>query len=186
LASLFEIGLITLSGILFELALTPFATSNALRWGIWPVLGVLSLGVLLTHPRVVTSAVRRVKHDALPVSLRYQDTLRWLVVYLGTWVFGGLLLYTTIRSLYALPVSYVPQVLADWTLTGVVTSFATFAPTTLGLKEVALTLLLSRYMPPHIAAAAAIFLRLLMTAYSMLWALLVTVVGKRRLPTGVE
>jgi len=174
LASLLEIGLITLSGVLFYLALAPFTVSYSSRLGSWPLVVALALGILLTHPRAVTFAVRRTKRGAMPISLRYQDTLRWLVIYVGTWVFSGLLLFTTIRVAYNLSARYLLQVLADWTLAGIITSFATFAPTTLGLKEVALTLLLSRYMPQHIAVAAAVFLRLLMVSYSMLWALLVT------------
>ena len=63
------------------------------------------------------------------------------------------------------------QVIADWTLAGVVTSIITFVPAGLGLREVTLTLLLSRYMPEHIAVSSAVLMRLLMTSYSILWLL---------------
>jgi hypothetical protein len=58
-------------------------------------------------------------------------------------------------------------VLADWTLAGMLGAFVTFVPASLGLKEATLTLLMSRYMPEHIAVVAAILLRLLTTGYSM-------------------
>jgi uncharacterized membrane protein YbhN (UPF0104 family) len=174
LASLLELILVALAGVAFYLALLPFTLSFGSRLGLWPLLGALALGLLLTHPRLVTYVVRRVKKDALPVSLRYQDTLRWLLVYVFAWVAGGLMAYATVRVIYALPTRYVLQVVADWSFAAVLTSFITFVPSSLGLKEVTLTLLLSRYMPGYIAVVAVILLRLLTIGYSLLWALCAT------------
>jgi len=171
LASLLEVVLIILAGIVSYLALAPFTLSYMSRLGSWVLVGALALGVVLIHPRMVTYAVRKVKKDALPISLRYRDTLQWLLMYLLTWIVSALLLYATIRSIYDLPATYLLQVVADWTLAGVLTSFITFVPTGLGLKEVTLTLLMSRYMPQYIAVVAAILVRLLTIGYSILWAL---------------
>jgi hypothetical protein len=168
-ASVLELLLIALSGVLFYLALMPFTASDVSRWGSWPPIAAVVLGIVLTHPRVVTYAVRKVKKDALPVSLRYQDTLLWLFLYLCTWIISGFMLYATVRVVYPLPTAHLLQLLADWTLAGVLTSFVTFVPTALALKEVTLTLLLSRYMPEYIAMVAAILTRLLTVAYSILW-----------------
>jgi uncharacterized membrane protein YbhN (UPF0104 family) len=135
------------------------------------LLGALALGLLLTQPRLVTYAARKAKRDTVPISLRYEDTLRWLFIYLWAWVAGGLMAYATVRTIYALPVTYVLQVVADWTLAAVLTSFVTFVPSSLGLKEVTLTLLLSRYMPEYVAVVSAVLLRLLSMALSVVWAL---------------
>ena len=168
-ASILELLLIALSGILLYLALMPFTLSYVSHWGSWAPLVAVVLGIVLTHPRVVTYAVRKVKKDALPVSLQYRDTLLWLFLYILDWLLGGLMLYATIRVVHPLPTAYILQLLADWTLAGVLMSLGTFMPTTLALKEVTLTVLMSRYMPEYIAMVGAILTRLLTVAYSILW-----------------
>lgn len=180
LGSLLEILVTMLAGSVLYLALSPFTASYASRFGDWPLLAALGLGAILTHPRLVTYVVRKVRRDALPVALRYPDTLRWFWIYVVDWIIGGLVLFATVRTIYALPYSYLLQVIADWTLTGVLTSFITFVPSSLGLREVTFTLLLSRYMPEHVAIVAAILVRLLMTVYSLLWLLVATRLGKTK------
>jgi hypothetical protein len=174
LASILELVLITLAGTVFYIALTPITALRRSEMGTWPMVIALSVGAVLSHPRVVTYLVRRLRKDALPISLTYQDTVRWLAMYVLAWITSGLVLYATVRSVYDLSAQYLLQVIADWTLAGVLTSFVNFVPSGLGLKEVTLTLLMSRYMPEHIAVTAAIFMRLLMTGYSTLWLLIST------------
>lgn len=169
--SVLELILIALSGVVLYLFLMPFTLADAMRPGLWPVLGALGAGVVLTHPRMVTFVVRRARRDALPLSLRYRDTLTWLFVYVWTWVTSGLTLYATIRSISPLASGHGLQVLADWTLVGVLTSFITFVPSSLGLKELSLTLLLSRYIPEYVAVVAVILMRMLTIGYSVLWTL---------------
>lgn len=171
MASLLELGLITLAGIVLYIALVPFTLSYVPQSSTWALAIALAVGTILTNPRLVTYLVRKAKKDALPVSLGYRDTLQWLLIYLLAWITSGLVLYATVRSIYKLAPIYLLQVIADWAFAGVITSFVTFVPSGLGLKEVTLTLLMSRYMPEHIAVAAAIFARLLMTGYSILWTL---------------
>lgn len=171
LASLLEMMITIVAGVVFCVAATPFTLSYASRLGPWSLLAALGLGILLIHPRLVTWVVRKVNKAALPVALRYRDTLRWLFMYLGTWIISGLMMYATVRSVYPLPSRYLLQVITDWTLAGVLTSFVTFVPSSLGLKEVTLTLLMSRYMPGYIAVVAAILMRLFSVGYSVLWML---------------
>jgi len=108
----------------------------------------------------------------------------WLLAYLWTWIISGLMMYATVRSIYALPSRYVLQVVTDWTLAGVLTSFATFVPSSLGLKEVTLTVLMSRYMPEYIAVVAAILMRLFTVVYSVVWMLCAAPLGGTRPDTG--
>lgn len=169
-ASLLEFVLITLAGIILYIALTPFTLSYA-QLGGWSLLGILGVGLVLTHPRLVTGVVRKLKKDSAPLSLRYRDNIIWLVIYSASWAIGGLILWATASGIYGLSLDFVPQVIADWTVAGVVTSIITFVPAGLGLREITLTFLLSRYMPEHIAVSSAILMRLLMTSYSILWLL---------------
>jgi hypothetical protein len=179
LASLLEMMVISLTGAVLYIALTPFTLAYT-RLGNWPLAVALILGLLLTNPRLVTYLVRRVKKDALPVALGYPDMLRWVPVYVLNWIIGGMVLFATVSSIYRLPHAYVLQVIADWILTGVLTSFITFVPSSLGLREVTFTLLLSRYMPEHVAVVAAILTRVFTTLYSLLWLLLITRFGKTK------
>lgn len=169
LASLLDMIIMVVAGVVLSLAIAPLMLSSASQQSPWPLLAALVLGGVLTHPRLVTWAVRKAKKGALPVALRYRDTLWWLCMYLVIWVLGGLMLYATVCSVYPLPGQYALQVIGDWTLSGVLTSFMTLMPSSLGLKEVTLTLLMSRYLPEHIAVVVAILMRLLTTGYAVLW-----------------
>jgi uncharacterized membrane protein YbhN (UPF0104 family) len=169
-ASLLEFVLITLAGIVLYIALTPFTLSYA-QLGIWVLFGTLGLGLVLTHPYLVTRIMRKLRKDSAPLPLRYRDNIRWLVVYTISWAIGGLILWATVGAIYDLSLDFALQVVADWSLAGVVTSIITFVPAGLGLREVTLTLLLSRYMPEHIAVSSAVLMRILMTSYSILWLL---------------
>jgi hypothetical protein len=173
-ASMLEWLIITVSGILLYAALLPFTTAQSLNLGFWPLFGIIALGGVLTHPRFVTFAVRKAKRGEVFLPLRYQDTLWWLFAYGWTWIISGLMLYATIRSVYPLASSYLLQLLGDWILVGIVTSFVSFVPTSMALREVTLTLLMSRYMPEHIAVVAAILMRILTVAYSILWTICLT------------
>ncbi len=170
LASLLELGLIVLSGIILYIALVPFTVPYA-NLGSLPFVIALAFGLVLSNPRLVTLVVRSFRNDAAVVSLTYRDTVAWLLIYLPVWVMGGLVLYSTVATIYDLELKYALQVIADWTISGVLMLFLTFVPSSLGLKEVTLTLLLSRYLPEHVAVAAAILARLLTTAYSIVWML---------------
>ncbi len=172
LASVVELVLVFVAGIVSYIALRPFSSSAAL--GTLPLLAALALGAILTHPRVLAWAVRRVKREAQVVHLRYRDTLAWLFLYVWTWLFSGAMLFVIIRSLFDLPLGHLPQILADWTLAGLATSLLTFLPTNLGLQEVTLTLLLARYVPEPVALVAVILMRGLTIVYSVLWVLLST------------
>jgi len=172
LASLLEMLLIIVAGIVSYLALAPFTLSYLSIPGSWALICALLVGGILIHPAVVTYGVHKVRKDKLPVSLQYSDTLYWLFMYVLTWIVSGFLLYATIRSFYGLSPTHLPQLLADWALAGVLTSFITFVPTGLGLKELTLTLLMSRYMPEPIAAIGAVSVRLLTTGYSIVWAVI--------------
>lgn len=169
--SILEWIIITLSGMLLYVALTPFTLSYVSQWGVWPLLGAAVLGSLLIHPRLIRYVLRRAKKGELPVPLRYRDTLWWLFLYAWTWIVSGLMLFATVRTIFPLASSHLLQLLADWILVGVFTSFASFVPTSMALKEVTLTLLMSRYMPEYIAVVAAILMRVLTVAYSILWTL---------------
>ncbi len=120
------------------------------------------------NPRQVTSIVRKVRSDALSVLLTYLDTARGLLMYFLRWLTGELMLDATVRTIYDLSQQRLLQVIADWTLSGILASFITFAHSNLGLKDIALALLMSRYVPAkHIAVVSAILTRLLTVVYSL-------------------
>jgi len=172
-ASLVEFVLVTAAGIVLYVALMPFSLAQS-QISLWPLLGALGLGLALTHPRVVTAAMQRLGKGRPRIVFGYRDSVRWLGTYVLSWMLGGLILYATIHVIYDLSPAFTLQAVADWSLAGAVTAVTTFVPAGLGLREVTLTLLLSRYVPEHIAVASAILMRLLMTGYSMVWLLLST------------
>ena len=89
-------------------------------------------------------------------------------MYFLRWLTGELMLDATVRTIYDLSLQRLLQVIADWTLSGILASFITFAHSNLGLKDIALALLMSRYVAAeHIAVVSAILTRLLTVVYSL-------------------
>jgi len=173
-ASLLELLLIVVSGSFLYMAFAPFTLSYLSGLGTWPLVVALLLGLVVTHPSLITWIVSKMRKETLPKEPSYRDILLWLLMYVLSWVTSGLMLYGTIRSVYGLSSKHLPQVLADWTLAGLIGAAMTFVPSSLGLREVTLTLLMSRYLPEHIALVASLLVRLLAIGYSMLWMLIST------------
>jgi hypothetical protein len=142
---------------------------------VWIVLGVV-LSLVVVHPRVLRLPLQwlgdQSAHSAR-TELHYGRVLSWLFLYACVWLVGGLVLFGLIETLYPLPLDRLPQVIGAWSLSGLVAVLAAVLPVGLGLRELALSLLLANIIPEGIAVVIAILARLLFTLYEVAWVLLV-------------
>jgi len=169
LASGLEYILLTAAAIVTVLVGLPFGATFE------PVLvASMGLGLILAlvclHPRFIRFILNNLDRDA-PAGLRYRDTLAWVIWYLSVWAGGGVLLYTVIRAFYPLPLANLPFVISTWAAAGVAASVVFLAPSGLGVTELSLSLLLSAVLPVTLAVGLAVFLRLLVTFYELVWAI---------------
>lgn len=177
--SALEIVLMTLSGIALALMTWPTMTTEQVQPAL--IVGGLLLGLALIHPRVLSIPLRWVRvprEAALRPRLRYRQTLGWLILYGGSWLAGGIIVYAVIATIYPLSFAQLLPTIGAWSLSGMVSMVAAFLPVGLGLRELALGLLLSSFLPDGLGIVVAIAIRLLLTFYEVLWVLLAHLYSK--------
>jgi uncharacterized membrane protein YbhN (UPF0104 family) len=147
-----------------------FAVQILRDYSVSPLLlaGILLLGGILVHPRMLSFFFRRLKIDAS--ELHYKHIIQWLFIYSFVWIIGGVLLFAIINILYDLPTGQLGYVIGSWSLVGFLSSLLLFSPSNLGVTEVGLSILLSAIMPSSIAVVIAIFARILLILYEIIWA----------------
>jgi uncharacterized membrane protein YbhN (UPF0104 family) len=171
--SALELVLMALSGI--ALAVMTWPTMAAERLHPAWIVGGLVLGLTLIHPRVLHIPLQWVqapKEADLGPRLQYRQVFGWLLLYGGSWLAGGMVVYALIAAIYPVSLAQLPQIIGAWSLSGMVSVVAVFLPVGLGLRELALGLLLSTFLPDGLGILVAVIIRLLLTLYEVLWALL--------------
>jgi hypothetical protein len=170
IGSLLEMVLIILSGILTYFLFLPFLSPiSALRNSL-PLIALIPLGLLLTHPAILRAILKRFTRAKAPYDLHYQDTLAWLGIYIVVWIVGGVVLYSAVNAFYPLSLAQLPGIIGAWTLSGVAASLVFFSPSGLGIRELTLSFLLSYYIPAPLAIVVALGMRVGLTAYEAFWA----------------
>jgi hypothetical protein len=169
-ASGLEMILIIVAGIISGTLIGFNLPENMQKYLVWIGL-VLVIGLGLMHPAVVRKVLHWLGRDHDAIGLRYRDMLLLLGVYILTWGVGGCVLYMMILALYPLAWTQLPGVIGAWGLSGAVASLLSLSPTSFGIKEIALTLLLSIFIPAGLAVIIAILIRLYLTAAEFAWAI---------------
>ena len=170
IASLLEMVLIISSGILTYFLFLPFLSPISALRNPLPLIALLLLGLLLTHPVTLEAILQRFARAKAPYGLRYRDTLAWLGIYIIVWIVGGLVLYSAVNVFYPLPLTQLPGIIGAWTLSGVAASLVFFSPSGLGIRELTLSFLLSYYIPTPLAIVVAVGMRVGLTVYEAFWA----------------
>jgi glycosyltransferase 2 family protein len=142
------------------------------------------LGLLLVHPRVIEAAlavVRRTTGRRLEAwNGRWIDGIVLVALSVVGWLITGFALYLFVGSLTPIPLTAAPVIIGMNALAFVVGHLVFLAPAGLGAKEGALTVLLSIYVTPPVAALLAVATRLWTIVAEVLPALLLM----RRRPAG--
>lgn len=169
-ASGLEMILIIVSGIISSALIGFSLPENLQKYLVWMVL-VLVIGLGLMHPSVVRKVLQWLGHTQAAVRPRYHDMLLLLGLYILVWGVGGCVLYMMVLALYPLPWTQLPGVIGAWALSGAIASLLSFSPTSFGIKEIALSLLLALFIPAGLAVVIAILMRLYLTAAEFVWAI---------------
>jgi len=172
LASALEALLVVWSGMILAIGLILFLPVDTQRQ-----LPLLALGLVLSaalmHPRLLGFLLRRMGQPEQAQAIGGRKILGWLALYLPLWLVGGTILYLVVTALYPIPLSLWPLCLGAWSLAGVIGTLIVILPSGLGVNEAALSLILATHVPPAIAVTAAIVMRILLTGYEFLFAVIV-------------
>lgn len=180
-ASGLEAGLIALSGLICYVLLLPWYTfAQPWPWqivvGAWVTMALL----LAVRPNLLIDlanlGLRLLDHPSIDLSVARSSLLLWGTMYLGTWLLDGLGLYFAISVLLPspLPLADVVGVSTTYALVGLT---ALVLPGGFGLKELAMSALLSVWLPLSAGIAISVFYRLAQTLIEASWALVARGIG---------
>ena len=167
-ASALEMVLIVLSG------LVSYALLNLGRWPTqwaWGMILGIGAGLVMIHPRLLQWILSKMKHANIMEHIRYRDVATWLAVYVGVWVLGGLALFSVVYAIQPVDLVRAPGIIASWSLSGAISTLVVFLPAGLGVREAALSMLLLPFIPAPLAVTVALMMRVLLTLYEIVWAL---------------
>ena len=160
-ASGLEIVVLVATGLGLGLVLLPGSASFTL-----PALagGLLSAVFVFSSPRIITWIIKRrgLTLERTPMAL---DALGWILAFTATWLCGGAIVFLVIRAFVEIDLAQFGYVLGAWAFSGAIGTLTIFLPSSFGLAEISLSLLLSRIIPLPLAGAVAIIVRLLTILY---------------------
>jgi len=160
-----ELALIFVSGVITTLLTLPFwALPPALTDNVsqaWLLLLTALLCVALMHPNLLTALWGRLNRRVPPRRLRWRDTLSWLLAYVLVWSVGGLVLFAVVNFLRPLPFSHLPAAIGMWALASTLSLAGALTFTSMGVREISLTLLLTQFMPFPVALIVTICTRVI-------------------------
>lgn len=131
---------------------------------------VLCIALLLL-PWIIRRLMRRADlafSSVISVNILSRLTL----LYLGVWVLGGLLLYAIVRVYAPLSWNMVPYLVGCWGASSLISSLVIFMPTSFGLKEISLGVLLALIVPASVAVITVIAVRIAITLFEVLWSVI--------------
>lgn len=171
---LWEMILMILSGLLVYLLSLPLCPDLRSAGSSYLLLLSIPLGIAVIHPTALGISLnfllKKLGRGQVPINkVSHKDTLRWLLLYSLVWIIGGFILYLFTNAFHPLPAIHLPALTGIWALSGVTACLVFFVPAGLGIKEVTLALLLSRYFPLPVATIIALLLRLWLTLSELVW-----------------
>lgn len=128
-------------------------------------------GLSLLHPKILTWMLNRFGYQFEKESWHRGNILLWLGATIVMWMGSGFSLYVVMTMLQPLDLSQAPLIISLWALTASISFITFFLPYNLGFTEFALSAMLSSVVPLPIALTAAIILRILLTAFDLVWLL---------------
>jgi uncharacterized membrane protein YbhN (UPF0104 family) len=164
----YEQALFILSGGLAVLLFAAFASADVVtrHRGLVVVLCAISLAAL--HPLVLqrfVSVIEKITGVQLAgFVLSYRKLLGLLLAYSIPWLLAGVGYYMFVDSLVPVDSSLLPDLAAIFALSGLVGVFALFAPAGVGVREAAMSAMLSAYMPVAASIAVALAFRVALVA----------------------
>jgi len=118
------------------------------------------LGTLILHPSALKAILKR-NGKNLVENLRLQDVLVWFVLYTIMWAVSGLMLSQLVSAFQPVSSREMSLITGIWALSGTAGVLTFFLPSTFGVTELTLAVLLSQIMPLPLAGVIAILTRLM-------------------------
>jgi uncharacterized membrane protein YbhN (UPF0104 family) len=159
----YEMALFVISGGLAALLFAAFASADVVARHRPAVLVLCAVALAMLHPFVLqrfVTAVEKLTGSPLEgLVLPYRRLLSLLVIYVTPWLLGALAFFLFIDSLAPVELAQLPDLAAIFALSSLVGIVALFAPAGVGVREAAMSAMLSAYMPVAASIAVALAFR---------------------------
>lgn len=127
----------------------------------WIVLAIFPASLVLVHPKIIEKIWTRLNKQKLAQTLRWNDTVLWLLLYMGTWVLGGGVVFSIINIFQSMPMSDYVTITGMWAAASTISLIGFVALPIFSLREVTLVFLLNQLLPLPIALIIAVAVRVL-------------------------
>lgn len=166
-----EILLLITTGAVTALLAQPLSpTPSPVRLAL--ATGLFVFALLLLQPAIFNRIVRALRRTGEngPVSITYRG-LGWpaFAYFLG-WLFTGMSLFLTARSVMPIPWARLPETVGLWAISGTIGLLTSLFLLGFAVREVTLSILLAAYIPQPLAVAVAVLFWFLLTAGELFWA----------------
>jgi len=170
--SALELAMMAATGPVVYFGVLPF-TGGVLRgWMLLAALGALIGGAVVLQPaifnRIVAFFLRRLGSSA-HIQVTYRDVLPLVPLYLVAWGIGGPVLYVVTYSIHPLPLATLPLLTSIWVASGTLTLLIGTFLLGFGVREVALSLLLTSVMPQPLPVIVALLFGLILVVSELVW-----------------
>lgn len=177
LAIALETAVVGLSVLVIMLIMVPFTSlPEAIRSNWIALAAACALLATCLHPRVLSRGLTFVfsklakRQTTWLGEISTANVLCWLASYTVAWMIGGAMAFFVMKSVYAVPLTLMPAMLAAYVVTGAVSMIVYIAPSGFGVTELTLALLLTQWVPVPVAIATPLAIRIFATASEMIWA----------------
>lgn len=164
---IFEYGLITVSAFIFGIPLLILWTDKEIVSRFLPICYLIPVILSMLHPKIFEKIANfiliKFKKNPIALNFSYIRILGFVVFYVFAWMIMGLAFYYFVNSIYTIDFTYYPILAGIFAISWLVGFLCFFVPAGLGIREGALTGLLSIYLPTEIAIVIAIGSRIWMT-----------------------
>jgi len=123
---------------------------------------------------IINFALARAKRPPLLIEVRTRDMLAWTGLFAAVWVNGGVLYYFLSTSIYPIPCDELLLMISIFAISGVagwLGQILFFMPA-LAMRQLVIAYLLSLCVPLPVAVAVALWTRLCVLVFELLWAVL--------------
>ena len=141
--------------------------------------GIVIIGFVLVQPKILKSISKRI--NDIGINIQIKNLVIWLVSYTFMWVMGGWMLVQIINVFQVVHSGDLVLIIGAWALSGAAGILTLFLPSSFGMTEVALTILLSQILPLPLAGTVSIITRLLSIFFEFLVAIIFFPIVRRSL-----
>lgn len=156
------------SGVMVFAVTLPFWRSATSNTDLYMLFILFPAGLILLHPALVSRglnlALRVTGQEQLGLDWRYSYLLGQVGLWAVFWLLNGLAHYFLVRSIYSSPLPPFLVLAGIFAVAWVAGFVSLVTPAGLGVMEGTLALLLSLYLPIHVATIIALWARLARTA----------------------